>query len=98
MEIITNNRPRPILSAWDLTEKEKAEFAYLDLENGEGSFFRYRGWVYDLGEFQLVTNTMLLHWPDFERWNGYHSDSFFSGILVRYCEGYESVVVATYIN
>ena len=31
-------------------------------------------------------------------WDGYLSDSFFSGVLVRYADDCESVVVARYCN
>ena len=49
----TNNKPREVLTWHDLTKKEQAEFDYLDTEDKQAgsSFARYRGWVYDLGEF-----------------------------------------------
>lgn len=81
MKITTNNQIRPILHWWELTEKEKKEFDYLDTENERdfSSFFRYKGQVYDLGEFMRVGNI-----PEFKGWDGYASDSFFSGVLVKY--------------
>lgn len=84
MKIVTNHNRRRILDASDLTVKEAEWFDYLDwdkLEKGEdsASFFRYRGNVYDLGEFQRVPN-----YEHFQQWDGYQSDSFFSGIVVKY--------------
>lgn len=99
MKIITNNHVRPLIYGYELTEEERREFDYIDSEEFEShGFFRYRGVIYDTGEFMVVAKPMCLHWPEFEQWQGYQSDSFFSGILIRYCDNFESVVVATYIN
>src|ERR1700747_1933115 len=82
VRIITNNVPRALLDACELTEAERAKFDYLDwskLESGEDSrsFFRYRGEVYDFSDFGEGA------FPPDRRWV-YQSDSFFSGVLVRY--------------
>jgi hypothetical protein len=95
----TNNVPRDVVYSWELSADERREFDYLDwdkLEAGEDSreFFRYRGEVYDLGEFS--TTQMLPAFNPLREWDGYLSDSFFSGVLVRYCENFERVVVATF--
>lgn len=97
--IKTNNVPRLLLDACELTAKERADFDYLDwsaIDDGSDSatFIRYRGVTYDLGEF-MTTSGM----PDFspiKRWDGYHSDSFFSGILIKYCQDADYVIMATY--
>ena len=87
VEFTTNNVPRFVLDAYELTEKERAEFDYIDwdaIARGEDSatFIRYRGWTYDLGDF-MRTNEIGL--PDeFREWDGYVSDTFFSGIVVKY--------------
>lgn len=52
MKIRTNNIPRDILWAGQLTEQELTEFDYLDEESlDDASFFRYKGNVYDLGQY-----------------------------------------------
>lgn len=89
IRIVTNHHPRPTLQAWDLTPAERAEFDYLDweaIDNGEDSaeFFRYRGTLYDLGEF--MTTSGLPEFNPLRKWHGYLSDSFFSGIVVRYLD------------
>ena len=100
MKIKTNNVPRDVLHWWDLTDAERAEFDYLDSDDRQNfaSFFRYRGVVYDLGELIRIDKTVAPHpqrqgWED---WDGYHSNSYFSGILVRYVDGWQRVIVATY--
>ena len=62
-KIITNNVPRDVIDASELTLKEQARFDYLDwpaLERGEdsASFIRYRGEIYDLSEFDRWDNPM----------------------------------------
>lgn len=98
--VVTNNQPRDVIEVWELTDKERTEFDYLDwaaIERGEDSatFIRYRGGTYDLGEFMLCRG-MPLSSP-LIAWDGYLSDSFFSGILVRYVENAERVIVARFM-
>ena len=91
MRIVTNNQPRVILSWYALTPVEQKEFDYL--EEGEGSFFRYKGDVYDLGEFMRVDHTAI---PG--DWHGYASDSYFSGVLIRYTSDHGQVIVGSYYS
>lgn len=98
LTIVTNRQPRDILHWWDLSAKERAEFDYLDTKDrqNEAAFFRYRGATYDLGEF-MATRGM----PEFSplvAWHGYHSDSYFSGVLVRYTDDFEHVVAGRYYS
>lgn len=88
LEIRTNNVPRFTLDWWDLTPKEQAEFDYI--KDGEGTFFRYKGWTYDLGEFMRCTSDEL------KGWDGYVSDTFFSGVLVKLVDAGEKVIVGQY--
>jgi hypothetical protein len=89
--IVTNNVPRDILDAWELTPGERAQFDYLpwdEIEEGRdsASFFRYRGELFDFGEFTAqcgLSRESRLPAP-FDSWDGYSSDSFFSGMVVRY--------------
>ena len=82
LTIITNNHKRDILYWHDLTPKERKEFDWIvdsDTVTAEDSeFFRYRGSVYCLSDFERVTG------DSFYGWDGMHGDSFFSGILVKY--------------
>ncbi len=111
--IRTNNVPRNLIEAWELTPHERKEFDYINwtaIENGEDSatFFRYRGQLYDLSEFSRITpqgsnRCHPMGWdnPDVAGWDGYLSDSFTSGLLVKYARdnGHiddERIIVATY--
>lgn len=103
--VVTNNVPRDILDASDLTVAERAEFDYLNwpaLERGEdsASFFRYKGQLYDLGEFFAdfgITKGSGL--PEhLSTWHGYQSQHAFLAIVVRYSDDHESVVVGRVLS
>lgn len=98
LEIKTNNVPRPVIDAFELTEEEQKDFDYLDwtaIKAGEFNpqFFRYKGQLYDLGEFMLCPST---DW--FKGWSGYYSDSAFSGILVKYRNDFQDVIIGQYFS
>ena len=99
MEIISNNKPRFIIYGFELADKEKEQFDYLE-DIDQCSFFRYKGNLYDMGEFMRIDKSTAPHpqrkgWED---WDGYSSDSYFSGILVQYASDYESVIVGRYYS
>ena len=61
MRIITNNKPRPLFSGYELTNAERRELDYIappdDVETWceqHNRFFRYRGNVYDIQEFTRI--------------------------------------------
>lgn len=105
VKVITNNAPRDIIDASELTPKERAEFDYLDwpaIEEGRdsASFFRYKGQLHDLSEFSAdwgITKGSGL--PEhLANWHGYRSDSFFSALVVRYTDDNEQVVVGLVLS
>lgn len=100
LTVITNNVPRGILDAYELTPAERYEFDYIDwkaVEEGResASFFRYRGEVYDLGEFEVWDNPSSL---TRQGWDGIKPDSFFSGLVVRYVDHFERIIVGRYFS
>ena len=97
IKIITNNVPRNILYGYELTEKEREEFDYLDKEELEWhSFLRYKGMIYDLDEFFAVSEYQN---DPFKEWDGYQSNSYFSGILVKYVPSdCEEIIVGRYMS
>lgn len=102
MTIITNNVPRQTIDAWELSEKERKEFDYIDwekIEKGEDSatFVRYKGELYDLGDFMSVND---VHTGVFNDWHGYISDTFFSGILLKWVpdSDWEQVIMGRFYS
>ncbi|MGZ4518837.1 MAG: hypothetical protein ACXVGB_00265 [Mycobacteriaceae bacterium] len=80
--VVTNHQPRHTIDAWDLTQAERETFDYLDwdaIDRGEDyvTFFRYRGQLYDCGEFLLTS---------VPGWDGISTDTFFSATLIRFVE------------
>ena len=90
MKIITNNQPRLLLYGYELTDKEKQDFDYLE-DIDSNNFVKYKGSIYDAGEFMRVDNDYL------KDWDGYSSDSYFSGILIKYIDS-DHVIVARYYS
>jgi hypothetical protein len=107
MQIKTNNQPRPALYWYDLTDKERAELDYLDTETARDDFrgFRYKGAVYDLGEFSVIrTSTqqarslsMYAHTAEDDsplaEWHAIQTDSYFSGVVVKISRDGDDVTV-----
>lgn len=99
MEVITNHHWYDVLSGYELTAKERKEFDYLDDEEIMAPrFFRYRGQVYDLGEFMRVPKDQPWAGVNIRSWDGYVSDSYFSGVVVRFDEDGERIQVGTYLS
>lgn len=93
VRIVTNNVPRDLLMWEELTEEERKEFDWIKNPEDTGlDFFRYRDWTYSTQDFMRISE----HAPFTGKWDGYSSDSFFSGVLIRYVQDNERVVVATY--
>ena len=92
LKVITNNVPRNMIYGYELSDKEKKEFDYLDQEELDtGDFVRYKGTVYHIGQF--------LHYGFKHNgitWDGYHGDTFFSGILIKLVNNCEQVIMARY--
>lgn len=57
----------------------KDHFGHLSEDEAVDGFFKYRGYWYHLSDFMRITPGMA---PHFNRWSGYLSDSFFSGIVI----------------
>ena len=91
MKIITNNQPRLLLYGYELTEKQRQDFDYLDDIDGN-NFVKYKGFIYDVSEFISTYNMDSL-----KDWDGYSSDSFFSGILIKYIDS-DTAIMATYLS
>lgn len=90
LTIKTNGHYRPLMCWEELTEKERE---WHDWEGAdEDSFFRYKGHAYHMGEFMRVGGEV------FPSWDGAHSESYFSGVLVKYSNCGDAVKVGTYYS
>jgi hypothetical protein len=102
INIRTNYHWRDLISGYELTDVEREEFDYLDEDDLlDHQFIRYQNWVYDLGEFMRCPEPQeacSTHANTFENWHGYQSDSFFSGVVIRYSDDCEQIQVGTYTS
>lgn len=93
LTIKTDNKWKNFLYGYELTEKEKKEFDWIDKDDFEGhAFLRHNNAVYSLSEF-LVTMPEELK---AKGWHGFASDSAFSGVAIKISrdgEQYKGAVV-----
>lgn len=96
LKIITDHKWKNLLYGYELTDKEKKEFDWIDADEIDShSFFRYRKNVYSITEFMSIHATRLT----FDKpWNGYYSDSYFSGILIELSDDGEMYRVGLYLS
>jgi len=100
LKVITNNVPRNLLYGYELTDEQKKDFDYIDQDEFDShDFIAYRSCIYDICEFMRINLQDPGHPVLFEKWDGYSSDSFFSGVLIRYNpDNNEQVIMARYIS
>ena len=82
LKVYTNYHRRELVYYWELTQAEKDDFDWIkDTEDDDYTFFRYRNNTYCLSDFMRVERNAP---AEFQKWDGYNSESFFSGILVKF--------------
>ena len=79
LKFISNHVPRNMVFGYELSEKEKADFDYLDDIDSE-NFIRYQGIVFHIGDFLRLSD-------DSEEkkagWDGYCGMNAFCAILIK---------------
>lgn len=87
MQIISNYHKRPIIYGFELSERWRKEFDYLENDELDSQMFvKYHDWIYSIGDFTNLHNRMWVSEDtakQFKGWDGYINDTFFSGILVK---------------
>lgn len=95
MEIITNNKPRPMLALHELPADMQKEFDYVLPDDSSCRFVKYKGVWMDCFDMQSISRE--LGFSQFTGWHGIASDSFFSGTLVRFVDD-DQVIVGRYFS
>jgi hypothetical protein len=106
MKIITDNKPRKLLSLNELPAKEQMEFDYVR-EKGycpTERFVFYKGCYYDTHDTQVIRVSQSndpMGWamvvkPDspLAKWHSIVSETYFSGVLFRFVN--DEVIVGRY--
>jgi hypothetical protein len=109
VKIYGNNHEIPVMYFFQLPEKyqtiAKKDYDWIDSSSTvtweEAQFFIYKGSLYCLSDFMNIHNKFYM--PNPPEWmltfDGYHGDSYFSGILVKYVEeDNDYIKVYTYIS
>lgn len=93
MQVTTDNKWKPFVYRSDVPKRVlERDFDYQNADEAFDGFFKYRGVWYHLDMFMRTEGV-----DDFKNWNGYHSNSAFSGVLLKVSRDGESYKVATYI-
>lgn len=106
MQITTNNKPRELIYGYQLTAKQCQDFDYLGEYQSDdmqmAQFIRYREELYYLGDFVRIekagkrTNAFTYTDQDgtLSKWDGILTDSYFSGIVIKWADSdFETVIV-----
>jgi hypothetical protein len=96
LTIKTDHKTRPLLYWHELPAKAQKEFDYLvsDEDQQSSNFVKYKNWYYDISEFICCSDELLEL-----GWSGYRSDSFFSGVLLKFDKSDNNyVIMATYFS
>ena len=91
IKIITNNKPRQLIYGYELTDKQKQNFDYIE-DFDSHDFVKYKNNIYDLSDFMRIETIDSL-----KEWHGYNSDSFYSGTLVKYIDS-DTVIMGRYYS
>jgi hypothetical protein len=90
----TNNQWRDFVYRADVPAKVLAgQFSHLDIDDSLDGFFQYRGYWYHLSDFLRLEVGLAVELP---AWDGYYSDSYFSGVVVKISRDGERYRVGTY--
>ena len=99
LTVRTNNVPRDYLFGSYFQGKERTEMLkefdyHTEEEFDSSSFVNYKGYWYDLGTFVYIGDLN----GELGEWECYSSDSYFSGVVIRYVNDNEQVVMGTYFS
>jgi hypothetical protein len=97
LTIVSNKHWRFIEYGYELRdyEKQRKEFDFLDDESFDvSSFVWYKGVYHYLGDF--LRAPISCGKPVFPGWEGYESDSYFSGNVINFSDDGESVQIGWY--
>lgn len=110
MKITTDNKMRWLEPFYDLPEKWQKEFDYVKPEDQDSPrFVKYKGQFYDAWDTQRIVTDRdradRMGWAMYvdaadplAAWHTIASDSFFSGMVFRFNEYSEKVVVGVYTS
>lgn len=97
IEITTDNKWKKFKYGYEVPRSVlDAEYSHLSEDEAFDQFFQYRGRWYHISDFMVIGP----RYPsEFRKWwDGYLSDSAFSGIVIRVSKDGEDYKVGTFIS
>jgi hypothetical protein len=94
LTIKSDLRWKHLVYRWDVPEAVLADqFDHLDEDEATDGFFQYNGHWYHTSDFMLPGDV-------FSKlgWDGYSSDSYFSGVVIALTNDGEEYIVGTYFS
>ena len=92
--IKTDHKWRDLVYRYDVPASVLAsDFDYQDADEVCDGFFCYRGHWYHLDGFMSVNGN-----SDLADWDGYASDSYFSGVVIKLSSDGEQIKIGTYYS
>ena len=107
MEVKTDNKYRPLKALWQLPKKVAKDFDYMKgrFEDEDSiRFVKYQGKWYDTQDtYGIVTDSSRIGWVRpvsknhiLANWHAIREDTFFSAMVFKFSEDWESVIVGVY--
>jgi len=101
MEICTNNHWRQFKYSYEVPKDVMADyFDHLKVDEVLGQYIMYRNRWYHISDFMSLHNK--IHCPNPPKsmtgWDGYLSDGFYSGILIKISDDGDCYRIGTYIS
>mgnify|MGYP003643733600 CR=1 FL=1 len=96
----TNNHDRNFSYRYDVPASVLERYDYLDDDESFDGWICYKDNWYHMSDFMAVHNPV--HNPNppewLQPWDGYSSDSFFSGVIIKVSDDMETYRIGTYIG
>ena len=97
--VVTNNQPRKLMSLFEFNSKDQVKirekFDWMDEIEDTYSFFKYKEEVMHLSEFNNTNSSCP---TELSGWDGYLTDTYFSGLIVRLVNDNEEVIVGSFFS
>ena len=100
LKITSNSHERQFIYRHDVpADILSNQFDYLDADTFDG-FLKYRGHWYHTSCFMRFgfPFNQVPQWAQDQGWDGYHSDSFFSGVVIKISDDCETYKIATFTS
>jgi hypothetical protein len=93
LKIRTNHKGRNFKYGYELAPKWRKEFDYMEDEEFETcNFIWYRKCATPLNDFKRIVES------EFKGWDGYTSDTFFSGLVIKLSDDGEQYKIGMYFS